>query len=196
MLDFWEKYGTGLWLDGRFQLVRPDRYQGLIDMLLEGDLDFPTNQSVLIGYGAFGKLLIWNNKNYFLRLDLVDKDAYTGHVDPKHPSWEGDRELPMILSGVDRPGYDCFEKNVTAKPLFTRAMKKCGKLAYGECYGFVPAVGLGGRGVLDEVQKVRAAEHFAIIGQLEPIQLRYSDTENKKIVVLREIGAPQSVQLP
>lgn len=195
LLDFWEIYGTGLWLNGRFQLVRPDRYQGLIDMLLEGDPDFPPGQSVLIGYSAFGKLMIWNNKNYFLRMDLVDKQAFTRHVSLDHPVLDSDSSLPGTLGDVDGGVYDFIESTDAAKPLFSRAMKKCGKLAYGECYGFVPAVGLGGRGVLEEVQKVRAAEHFAIIGQLEPIQLRYMDTENKKIVVLREIGAPQSVGL-
>ncbi len=193
ILDFWEAYGTGLWLDGRFQLTRPDKYQTLINMLLEGDQDFPPKMSVLIGYTAFGELLVWHNKNYFLKIDLVNKEAYTDHLDANHPMLDADRELPRALSGVDAGAYDYIEHTDAAKPLFSRALKKCGKLAYGECYGFVPAVGLGGRGVLDEVRKVRAAEHFAIIGQLEPIELRYMDIEKRKIVVLREIGAPQSV---
>lgn len=187
MLDFWEEYGAGTWLDGRFQLVRPDRYQSLVNMILAGDPDFPAESSVLIGYGAFGKLLIWNNKNYALSINLVHKYAYTDHISPKHPVLAADRSLPTDLSGVDS-GNDFFEHG-TVKPLFDRALKKCGKLSYGECYGFFPAVGLGGLGVLDEVRKVRAAEHFAIIAQLEPIELRYMDTENPKIVVLRRLGA-------
>lgn len=187
LLDFWEEYGAGLWLDGRFQLVRPDRYQSLVDMILKGDPYFPAETSVLIGYTAFGELLVWENKNYFLDVDLVNKIAYTRHVSPKHPILEPDRSLPSGLSRVDA-GYDFFEHG-TAKPLFDRALKKCGKLSYGECYGFFPAVGLGGLGVLDEVRKVRAAEHFAIIAQLEPIELRYNDTENRKVVALRRLGA-------
>jgi hypothetical protein len=193
MLDFWEEYGVGLWLDGRFQLCRPDRYQGLIDMILEGDPDFNPSQSVLIGYTAFGKLLVWHNKNYFLEIDLVEKIAYTRHVSPRHPILDPDRDLPSDLDSIDSGAYDYHEHTDAAKPLFTRALKKCGKLAYGECYGFFPAVGLGGRGVLGEVRRVEAGAHFSIIAQLEPIQLRYMDTENRKIMVLREIGAPLSV---
>ncbi|WP_026440726.1 GAD-like domain-containing protein [Acidocella facilis] len=188
LLDFWEEYGAGLWLDGRFQLVRPDRYQSLVDMILTGDPDFPAEASVLIGYSAFGTLLIWNNRNYFLDIDLVSKIADTQHVDPTHPILPPDRALPSILGHVDSDAYD-FSEHETAKPLFTRALKKCGKLSYGECYGFFPAVGLGGLGVLDEVRKVRAAEHFAIIAQLEPIELRYMDTHNPKVTVLRQLGA-------
>ncbi|WP_026439403.1 GAD-like domain-containing protein [Acidocella facilis] len=188
LLDFWEEYGAGLWLDGRFQLVRPDRYQSLVDMILKGDPDFPAETSVLIGYTAFGELLVWNNKNYFLRIDLVSKTAYTRHVSPKCRILPPERALPSNLSRVDSEAYD-FSEYGTARPLFDPALKKCGRLSYGECYGFFPAVGLGGLGVLDEVRKVRAAEHFAIIAQLEPIQLRYNDTENRKVVVLRHLGA-------
>jgi hypothetical protein len=188
LLDFWTEYGSGLWLDGKFQLVRPDRYQGLVNLILEGDLDFPSNDSVLIGFTAFGQLLVWNNKNYFLQLDLVRQYAYTRHVNPSHPVLDGDRALPSTLNSVDAEAYDFSESTNAAKPLFARAMKKCGKLGYGECYGFVPAVGLGGRGVLEEVQRVRALEHFSILAQLGPIELRYMDTEKRKIVVLRELG--------
>lgn len=187
LLDFWEECGVGVWLDGRFQLVRPDRYQSLVEMILKGDPDFPPESSVLIGYGAFGTLLVWNNKNYFLDINLVGKYAYTNHVSPKCWILPPDRKLPSELSRVDS-GYDFFEHG-TAKPLFDRALKKCGKLSYGECYGFFPAVGLGGLGVLDEIRKVRAAEHFAIIAQLDSIELRYMDTETPKITVLRRLGA-------
>lgn len=189
LLDFWEEYGTGLWLTGRFQLVRPDRYQGLVDMILNGDPDFPPEHSVLIGYTAFGQLLVWHEKNYFLKIDLVTKVAYTRHVSPKHPILDAGRSLPSTLAQIDGKAYDFFEHE-SAKPLFDRAVKKCGKLSYGECYGFFPAVGLGGLGVLAEVRKVPAPEHFALIAQLEPIELHYNDTENRKVVVLRDLGAP------
>jgi hypothetical protein len=188
MVDFWETYGGGIWLDGRFQLVRPDRYQELVNVLLAGDPDFPPDESVMIGYGAFGNLLIWNNESYFLEVDLANQFSYTNHVNPSHPVLDADRELPRELSNVDQATYDFIERTDAAKPLFARAMKKCGKLGYGECYGFVPAVGLGGRGVLEAVQLVRALEHFSILAQLGPIELRYMDTETRKIVVLRALG--------
>ncbi|MCW8308660.1 GAD-like domain-containing protein [Acidiphilium sp. PA] len=188
MLDFWSQYGSGLWLDGYFQLVRPDRYDGLINVILGDDPDFPSQKSVLIGYSAFGTLLVWNNKNYFLRVDLVNRYAYTRHVNSKHPVLDPDRSLPSTLNAVDGGVYDFIENTDAAKPLFARAIKQSGKLGYGECYGFVPAVGLGGRGVLEEVQRVRALEHFSILAQLGPIELRYMDTERRKIVVLRALG--------
>ena len=99
-----------------------------------------------------------------------------------------DRAVGSILGGLDGPGYEFFEHTENSKPLFTRALRKCGALEFGECYGFFPALGLGGLGVLSELRRVRALEHFAIIAQLEPIELRYNDLVNKRVVRLRELG--------
>ncbi|MCW8308658.1 GAD-like domain-containing protein [Acidiphilium sp. PA] len=188
MIAFWKECGVGLWLDGRFQLVSPDRYRGLLDLILQGDPDYPPDQSVLIGYGAFGKLLIWNNQKYALKVDLVEGIAYTTFPKPRFNILPPDVGLPGEISRADSPIYDCLERTDAPKPLFIRAVKTYGKLAHGECYGFVPAVGLGGRGVLEDVQRVRALEHFSILAQLGPIELRYMDTETRKIVVLRALG--------
>jgi hypothetical protein len=146
MVAFWKECGVGLWLDGRFQLVRPDRYRGLLNIILRDDPDYRPDKSVLIGYGAFGQLFIWNNDKYLLNVDLVTKVAYTNLPNPRFNIMSPDVKLPMELSHIDDVIYDRRDRTTDAKPLFARAVKKCGKLGYGECYGFVPAVELGGRG--------------------------------------------------
>ena len=55
--DFWKQCGVGLWLDGRFQLCRPDRYQPILDMILANDPHYPPAESTLLGFTAFGRLL-------------------------------------------------------------------------------------------------------------------------------------------
>jgi hypothetical protein len=177
MIDFWTAYGTGLWLNGKFQLCRPDRYQGLLKIILKDDPDFPSNECCLLGFSAFGDLLIWNNKNYALTVELVYKIADTQHLSPKCRVLPPDRAIGSKLSFVDGSGYDLYDGAEQSKPLFDRTLKKLGKLNYGECYGFVPAVGIGGLGVLSEVKKMRALEHFGLIAQLDNIKLRYMDTE-------------------
>ncbi|AQS85524.1 MAG: GAD-like domain-containing protein [Acetobacter aceti] len=189
MLDFWKECGTGLWLDGYFQLCRPDKYQELVSLILDGDPDFPPKESVLIGFSAFGKLLIWNNTNYFLSLSLYNKVAYTSHLNSNFPILQPNRELPAELSGIDDDTYDYTERTEKAAPLFRRALKKLGPLAYGECYGFVPARELGGLEILDEVHKRPALPYFRMVSQLAPIKLRYIDLENHKVRVLRDLGA-------
>ena len=186
--DFWKQCGVGLWLDGRFQLCRPDRYQPILDMILANDPDFPPAESTLLGFTAFGRLLIWHNKQYLLTIDLVNKVAYTEHLSPKHPILPPDLSVGLDLSFVDDPSYDFLEHTDDAKPLFAQALKKLGPLAFGECYGFFPAMGLGGLGVLSELRRVRALERFAIIAQLDPIELRFNDLVKKRVVRLRNLG--------
>lgn len=189
LIDFWELYGAGLWLNGKFQICRPDRYQGLLDQILANDPDFPAKTSCIVGFSALGTLFVWNNTNYALKVDLVSKIAYTSHFDKDFPILPPDRSIGSSLSRVETNSYDLYENVETSKPLFDRALKKLGKLQLGECYGFVPAVGLGGRGVLSELKKVRALEYFSIVAQLDTIELRFNDFESKKVVVVRDLGA-------
>ncbi len=186
--DFWKQCGVGLWLDGRFQLCRPDRYQPILDMILANDPDYPPAESTLLGFTAFGELLIWHNKQYLLTVDLVNKIANTQHLSPKHPILPPERSIGSALGFIDQPSYDFLEHTDSAKPLFARALKKLGPLALGECYGFFPAMGLGGLGVLSELRRVRALEHFAIIAQLDPIELRFNDFAQQRVVRLRNLG--------
>ena len=189
MLDFWKEYGTGLWLDGYFQLCRPDKYQELVHLILDGDPDFPPRESALIGFSAFGKLMIWNNRNYFLSVNLYDKIAYTDHCDDDFPVLPKEMTIAIDLSRIDGKSYDYFERTKKAAPLFKRTLKKLGPLAYGECYGFIPARELGGLEVLDEVHKRPALPYFRMVSQLAPIELRFNDLENRKVRVLRDLGA-------
>lgn len=189
MLEFWKSYGTGLWLNGKFQLCRPDRYQGLLQLILANDPDFPASACCTLGFSAFGKLLVWNQKNFFLAIDLVNKVAFTRHPSPECCAFPADKEIAFGLSYVDQNSYDLYEQTDKPKLLFDRALKKLGKLSFGECYGFVPAVGLGSLGILPELKKIPSLEYFAIIAQLEPIKLRFNDIENRKIITLRNLGA-------
>ncbi|QDH18100.1 GAD-like domain-containing protein [Swingsia samuiensis] len=190
MLDFWEEYGTGLWLDGYFQLCRPDQYQSLVDFILQGDPDFPPEKSVLIGFSAFGTLLIWNNKNYFLKISLYNKIAYSFHLSPDFPILPPDKDISAVLISIDSEVFDYLERTKEAKPLFKRALKKLGPLAYGECYGFIPALELGGREVLEEVHKRPARPYFQMVADLDPIALRYNDLENHQVRFVRYLGEP------
>lgn len=188
MISFWEAYGTGIWLQGRFQLCRPDKYQGLLNQILKNDQDFPANECCLLGFSAFGDLLIWNNANYALKVELVHKIADTQHLSAKCRTLPPDRAIGSKLSFVDSASYDFFDGAENSKPLFDRALRKLGRLNYGECYGFVPAVGLGGLGILSEAKKMRALEHFSLIAQLDKVKLRYMDVDKNKSIILRYLG--------
>ena len=75
--------------------------------------------------------------------------------------------------GDVKSAYNSFDEN--NKPLYSRSVKKYGELEPGECFGFVPALAMGGSGNLDETQRLKALEHFIIVSQLQPLIHSSSD---------------------
>jgi hypothetical protein len=84
--------------------------------------------------------------------------------------------------GSDNDFYD-----INGNALFKRAVKKLGPLEIGECYGFFPALALGGSPELEHLKRVSAPEYFAIVAQTMDFNLidvqGYGDS-----VIMRPIG--------
>ena len=56
--------------------------------------------------------------------------------------------------------------DVLDRKLFRKALKKLGPLEHDECYGFEPAIALGGPGTLETLRRVKVREHLSILAQL------------------------------
>ena len=50
--------------------------------------------------------------------------------------------------------------------LFRKALKKLGPLQHDECFGFEPAIALGGSESVENVRIVKLREHLSILSQL------------------------------
>lgn len=59
-----------------------------------------------------------------------------------------------------------FLKNIMLRPEFRTAAKRLGPPEDDECFGFFPAIGLGGDGSADSICKVKLREHLALLAQL------------------------------
>lgn len=74
--------------------------------------------------------------------------------------------------------------------MLRRCIAAHGRLALGECYGFFPALDLAGLESpfrrVENIRKVRALEHFAILAQMQPFFLRKMGPEGN--VRVRQIG--------
>lgn len=93
------------------------------------------------------------------------------------------RLLPDELDDIDFWDFD-------EEPMFTRCKKACGKLQYGECYGFFPSLGTfqvdAKTRMIEYIQRVNALEHFCEIAQLKDFHLmQHVHGENQKV---RKIG--------
>ncbi|MGI2035562.1 T6SS immunity protein Tdi1 domain-containing protein [Rhizobium panacihumi] len=154
---------------GRLQLCDPLEFRGILALIFKGDSQFSHNDCHAFAYTSFGMLYCWSNE-----LALVVVDLITGHVTSRGA-------LGKIKAGanISNQIYVPFSLSDEAldlsdedgKPLFLRAAKKLGALQIGECFGFVPALALGGTRRLEHLKRIRALEHFAIVAQTLEFQL-------------------------
>ncbi len=189
LVDFLKIYGFGQWLEGRFQFCRPDDYAAILEIVFKNDLDFDPKDCHIYGYSAFNKLFVWHRKYNNIFIDVVYQNVtstITSDDEKKNVEIKlGPNVVVAIeLSGIGGPSYGGFDKD--SKPLFPRALKTLGRLEFGECYGFVPALGLGGEAKLENLQRVRALEHFSILASLGRFHLVDYATGQQKFV--RYIG--------
>jgi hypothetical protein len=57
------------------------------------------------------------------------------------------------------------------RDFFTAAVARLGALEPGEIFGFFPALQLGGKYAVENLQRARAEQHFTILAQLDPFKL-------------------------
>ncbi|MDE8653719.1 GAD-like domain-containing protein [Novosphingobium album (ex Liu et al. 2023)] len=177
--------GTGLWLDGRFQFCDPLRFQPIVDLLLQADMDLRPDRTAMFGYSAFGEIMAWNQDHGLLQVNLPRLWASVSHV---VEGGTADQTIIASLAGIGDLNYgDWHEDGVDGAPLlFKRVRKARGALALGEVYGFVPALEAGGEAHVETARRLKALEHFAILAQFGPVTLfDYSSGEQ---VRLRELG--------
>ena len=158
LLNIWNIMGYGIYENGFIQLVNPDDYDFVfkyIDKLLE--------PSIVFAITAMGDLLIWEgNKNWTIapnegnRVKQIDvrkcKSRVIGGID----------FVFDILLGDD---YGISGKNFFDSKPYLDIKDKLPTLEYGQCYGYVPALALGGRVSNKNLQVVDAKTYIDIIGQ-------------------------------
>ncbi len=187
LLELWAEYGRGSWAKGKFQLCDPDDFADLVATLLQGDPEFAPAETHLVGYGAFGDLVLWHETREDLQISLPYLRGTASCVAADWQRSDANVALSAPLMEIGEPGaFTLFEGEKTATPMFARCAKQHGALAPGECYGLFPALALGGICSTDGVKRVKAREHFALLAQLGPVRL--VEYQPDTIRFIRELG--------
>ncbi len=197
--EFITIYGLGHYFDRGWWLVDPQEYRPLLALIFKADPDFDHNSCHLVGYSAFGDLRIWSEKYFTILVDLLTYEVTNQKLAPSVsniplPKLENPRPITAenLVSGVIpdekevRELWD-FPEN---EPMFKRCVKEHGALERGECYGFVPSLGMVGFNSkfrrVEYVKRVKALEHFCMIAQMQDFVLTLRNKGRKEIV--RTIG--------
>ena len=156
LIFIWQEMGFGIFEDGFLQLINPDEFDfafQYIDKMLE-----PT---IIWGMTALGDLLLWEgNQNWTIapdegnRCKLINVRKCTDNV---ITTFEDTVTIFMKHFLADKDYFD-------AKP-YLEIKDQLPKLQYGQCYGYVPALALGGTRSNKNLQIVDAKSYIDIIGQ-------------------------------
>ncbi len=168
LIEFWEQYRTGIIMEGYFQFCDPARYTSIMELIFHDDNDLRPEQTHMLGFGAFGTIVAWNEVHQNVGINLVNGQVTCQAL------FGGKAEDPNIavtseLMLLDDATFDEYDADV--KKLFKRAKPKLGKLGPGQIYGFKPILALGGNRHLDSLAVYETLPHMAILAQTHELQL-------------------------
>lgn len=153
----WRNMGFGVYENGYLQIVNPEEYDFVfdyIDKLLE-----PT---IVWGITALGDLLLWEgNDNWTIAPDEGNRGAFMNIWFLKKEITGSDPSVYLDILINDEIN---LVRDYKAKP-YLQVKDKLPKLEYGQCYGYVPALALGGSRSIKNLQVVDAKSYIDIIGQ-------------------------------
>lgn len=147
LIEFFRENGIGDYDGGLFRTVSPARSAELADAWGE-----PRAADSIFLVNAFGCFIYRDGDSN----RLVNVWAQTT------------TELFADVAGVF-DGSLCdsgFLKSIMLRPEFRAAAKRLGAPAQDECFGFFPAIALGGDGSADSIRRVKLREHLALLAQL------------------------------
>lgn len=183
--DFCFDFGRSMLRGGLIQSCHPDDMRGVLALIFGADKDFSHNNCHAFAYSAFGVIFFWMEEYGYGNLSI-----YEGRLTQKN-FVKGQPAGPMATNAVSVPFWLSDEaldfEDGAGKPLFKRAVKKLGSVEVGECYGFVPALALGGIAEIACLKRLKAPEHFAIIAQTMEYNLIDVQGYGQSVVV-RQIG--------
>lgn len=170
----WEQIGFACFDDGGFWLVNPDDYADLLDEILKPTPFYAHDDWYVFGRTAFGTLKVLGRQTKSsLTIYIDDMQIFPRILDNRQLTQRQHAiGLTVAVSVVEYKGeklYDLTDTDHT--PLFNRCLASYGKLKEDEIYTFVPAIALGGKQLLQNVQKVNIFEHINFITQLEPFEI-------------------------
>lgn len=160
LLWIWENMGFGIYEDGFLQIVNPDEYDFVfdyVDKLLE-----PT---VVWGITALGDILVWEgNDNWTIAPDEGNRISV---IDIRKLRDEVITSLIDIELNLVFPDKEDLIRDYNGKLYFQikEKLPQLPKLEYGQCYGYVPALCLGGSKSIKNIKIVDAKAYIMVIGE-------------------------------
>lgn len=166
LLAYWEQYGWSAYADGLLWIVDPAEYEAVVEAWI-GQTRFGDEDSYhAIARGAFGDLYLFGERHGSM-IAIAPMDSMM--TPPDSASTDLDLAVRAFFGTLLRGVFERLDEQGEA--LFARAREKLGTLEEDEMYCFVPALALGGKATLRNLEKAKAVEHLIFLSQLSDLQI-------------------------
>lgn len=158
LITLWQEVGLGIFCNGLFRIVSPDDYQVFVDTYIE-DKERYFEYSLPFMTTAFGDIFVWVK-------DICQKREYVIFINVRSGNWDIITSRIDLLFNVYIVSEEWLKKDFDLKVTdFSKLTDKLGIPKADECFGYVPALALGGSKSLKNVQIVKMLPYIDIIAQ-------------------------------
>ena len=147
IIGIWGEYGFGFFYNGFLKTINPDEYKDILDTSYSR-----SSLSIPLFATGMGDIITWDN-NEMLMLVNYGKKALRGLS----------KKVDNFLLSLSSQNY-CEDRLMWKN--YPKAVEVYGPLAYDECFGYVPLLGLGGVERVKNLQKVKIKEQILVITEL------------------------------
>lgn len=174
--------------DDLFRMCDPRIMAEVLALVFKSDSEFRHGHCCCIGYTAFGDLYLWSNELLITRVSLAEGFVFCTKL--TNPDWPDPASIESFAATIIPEREFADFEDVNGEPMYDRCKDFHGRLEMDECYGFFPALsisGIAGPGrSIENIKRVKALEHFAILAQLTDFHLAKPSMEG--VVPVRPIA--------
>lgn len=159
LITLWKEVGLGIFSNGLFRIVSPDDYQDFVDTYIE-DKEKYFEYLLPFMTTAFGDIFVWVK-------DILQNREYVIFINVRSGDWDIVTSRMDLLFSLYIASEGCLKRNFELKVYdFHKLVERLGLPAKDECYGYVPALALGGSKSLDNIQVVKMLPYIDMIAQM------------------------------
>lgn len=177
-VSLWREYGIGVLLNGRFQFCIPSDYTSIVENLFAGDRSLDPKKMHVVGFSAFGYLLLWHEEYKKCEVDLPYLRVKMPAFDIIQYPYFDKMTYEIQLLGRSETHLGLKTENDKYPSLFHHALAEVGGLGLGQVYGFKPPLALGGYPAVENIQRMDALVYFKYISQIrQAILMRWNERD-------------------